>query len=224
MRNINLCEILEGHEGEKLYSTTFGLVTLESINPNKEQLIINWKGVKIPFNSDGTVEKGECAVLFPNDIDYISESWESCWKSWANNQDTIKKNHSAKTFDEIQYVDNSNLPYKLSVEVRKSLDYEQKWNGYLAQCGESNIENSVKALFQIYILIEASYGGNVSMEEYFTKDTYSILPSFDEEAQEFYVYKNPSTPVKILFHTREQAEDFIKYPENIKLLRKYFMI
>lgn len=32
------------------------------------------------------------------------------------------------------------------------------------------------------------------------------------------------TPTPIAFHTKKQAEDFISYPENIQLLKDYFII
>ena len=55
---------------------------------------------------------------------------------------------------------------------------------------------------------------------YLTK--YEII--YDSAQNQFLVNKNGFTKSLIVFHTKEQAEKFLSYPENIKLLQDYCMI
>lgn len=75
------------------------------------------------------------------------------------------------------------------------------------------IEKSALALIKICKLIEIGYGGNA------TKNGWCITVKDNSFCtyQTFYTF----TPFK--FHTKEQAEEFLLYPENIQLLKDYFM-
>lgn len=85
------------------------------------------------------------------------------------------------------------------------------------------IEKSALALLKIHQLIEHSYGGNVSNIE-FTNNAnircidYSV-PIKELLITDLCIYKS-----HIAFHTEEQAEDFLSRPENVQLLKDYFMI
>lgn len=87
------------------------------------------------------------------------------------------------------------------------------------------IEKSALALLKIHQLIEVGYGGNVINDEWIDRDITKYFISFDNDnligiektilSEEF---------SHIAFHTKEQAIEFLKYPENIELLKDYFMI
>ena len=91
--------------------------------------------------------------------------------------------------------------------------------------GDSPIEKSVKALLKIHQLIEFGYGGNVTYNYFENQVTYGITHSGDSNSFEAHqiadIYEYSP---HIHFHTKEQAEEFLKYPENIQLLRDYFQI
>lgn len=87
------------------------------------------------------------------------------------------------------------------------------------------IVKSAIALLKIHQLIEVSYGGNVINDEWIDRDITKYFISFGNDniigiektilSEEF---------SHIAFHTKEQAEEFLSYPENIELLKDYFMI
>ena len=88
----------------------------------------------------------------------------------------------------------------------------------------SKIIHKAIATLKITKLIELGYGGIVSKEEWSDKNTYKcyivigiegklVIDSSYENWQEF-----------ISFHTRQQAEEFMSYPENVKLLKQYYMM
>ena len=84
------------------------------------------------------------------------------------------------------------------------------------------IVKSALALLKIHQLIEVGYGGNITDEEWkeHTKTKYTI-DSKDKKLICSYTYHFKS---HIAFHTKEQAEEFLSYIENVQLLKDYFMI
>lgn len=90
--------------------------------------------------------------------------------------------------------------------------------------GDSPIEKSVKALIKIHQLIKYSYGGNVTNKEW--KDTtttkFTIVSCYTiKRGFEFNIHSTTCIH-HIAFHTKEQAEEFLSYPENVQLLKDYF--
>ena len=92
----------------------------------------------------------------------------------------------------------------------------------MTSTGISPIERSALALLKIHQLIEIGYGGNITNEEWkeHTKIKYTIDLK-DKKLICSYTYHFKS---HIAFHTKEQAEEFLKYSENVQLLKDYFMI
>lgn len=95
--------------------------------------------------------------------------------------------------------------------------------------GDSPIEKSVKALLKIHQLIEVGYGGNVdNSEENFNPKKVCFHIGFyygyQNKPSTFAAYGGTTTHHPIRFHTKEQAEEFISYPENVQLLKDYFML
>lgn len=195
--NINLCEILKGHEGETFYSPCYGYITLEIIKPDCYfSIIFNCNNSEFKFTKKGkihTSNDAEC-VLFPSKAQRDWEKWDK-----ENNHKT------PKTWDDI--------PYNRVERMYDAIGYECDYNF-------TPIEKSSIALLKIHQLIEVGYSGNITNDKY--NNTYYIsyyLPDKELIVTDAGLYKS-----HIAFHTKEQAEEFLKYPENIQLLKDYFMI
>lgn len=92
---------------------------------------------------------------------------------------------------------------------------------------EYPIYKSMFALLKIHQLIEASYGGNITDAEWDKStqsnyDVFGIVYSTITKSLEVRLFS--ASKSIIAFHTYDQAEEFLSYPENVQLLRDYFMI
>lgn len=84
------------------------------------------------------------------------------------------------------------------------------------------------AAFKIYKLIELGYGGVITNEEWENPSTnkYCIHLTVAKDIEKGYKigFKvHNSTKHFIAFHTQEQMTRFMSYPENIELIKKYYM-
>lgn len=99
--------------------------------------------------------------------------------------------------------------------------------GYVtATRDRSPIEKAAIALLKINYLIEHYYGGNATHEDWLDESIikYYISPAYDDLGKYYVECTRISAEYRhIAFHTREQAEEFLKYPENIQLLKDYFL-
>lgn len=201
MEKLNLCKILKGHEGETFWSDVFGYIILKEII--HEILVIQWGNITLNLYSDGSKVYGERCVIFPS-------KERRDWNKWLEEQ----KSGVPKTWNELV----ASKKYKRIVNKIGIL------HSYM---DVTPIEKSVKAFLKIHQLIEAGYGGNITSEEW---DNDNI------EKWYFTVYNRYNSifiPIRsqcysekhfIAFHTKQQAEEFISYLENIQLLEDYFMI
>lgn len=83
------------------------------------------------------------------------------------------------------------------------------------------IVKSALALLKIHQLIEVGYGGNAIK----TSDNNTICIIYDVNTSTFMINVCSSLwRSHIMFHTIEQAEEFLEYIDNIQLLKDYFMI
>lgn len=192
---INLLEILKGHEGETFYSPTFGNIKLSCISD-----VLYFEGINstLSFNVDvdGTFCKDGEICIFPS-------KEQRDWNKWVEEQNyKVPKTWS-------QYIKNNTKGYIIS---------------------DTPIEKSAHALLKIYQLIEVGYGGYPTKEDYDTNNyerlwTVRIYKTDDNDfifgamPLEGECFKN-----NIAFHTKKQANEFISYPENIQLLKDYFMV
>lgn len=199
--NINLCEILKGHEGETFYSSTFGYITLIKINSNTEYPITvqyHYSGVRESYTKEGKVTpcpNSEC-TLFPSKD-------QRDWNKWLEEQ----KHKVPKTWSEL-------------VKAKQADIYTVQCNAFVYK-NNPDIVKSALALLKIHQLIEVGYGGNVSRKELKTPiEKYLIIYNGRNLVVNCYLYGF----FHIAFHTKEQAEEFLKYPENVQLLKDYFMI
>ena len=226
---INLVELLKGHEEEKFYSPMFGEVKFIGIVENVcEKLYL----VKIKYfeygsydceytiESNGCGSKGGRCILYPTEELYLKYPLNPylAWMEW----DKENNKKTPKTWSE--YLNHPNC------EITSTISLSLDGKDYLAN--NTPIEKSALALLKIHQLIEVGYGGNVTDEEwrndkvkkwYFVpnkqyspdkgNDMWEIVYSMD-----YYKKRN------IAFHTNEQAEEFLSRPENIQLLKDYHII
>lgn len=95
---------------------------------------------------------------------------------------------------------------------------------------DDNLELSDKVYFkciatlQIAKLIELGYGGMITDEEWKNVNIkkYSIL--YRPYTKELFIKDIWNEKCFISFHHKQQAEEFMSYPENIELIKQYFMI
>ena len=198
--NINLCEILKGHEGETFYSCFMGNVTL--INVDGTAIAVNPYGDstrRFYYNFDGKHSKDGEQDLFPSKD-------QRDWIKWDK-----ENNHKApKTWSEL-IKDNENLLMGRPTSYHM---YEETEFNY-------SIKKAASALIKILQLIENCYGGNVTNEEWSSnKKKYAI----NYANGDFVINTLITTRHHVTFYTWEQAEEFLSYPENVQLLKEYFMI
>lgn len=199
--NINLCEILKGHEGETFYSPCYGYIILKAIKPHCYfSLFFDDNNSDYKFTKHGKISANDNAdcVLFPS-------KEQRDWNKWTEEQ----KSKKSKTWSEL-------------VEQEKAHFYEAN----LCDCNElideySPIEKSALALLKIHQLIEVGYGGNISSEEW-NNNEWKFTYQYTKTGID--IISTRISKYIIAFHTKEQAEEFLSYPENIQLLKDYFMI
>lgn len=198
--NINLCEILKGHEGETFYSPIFGDLTFVcTIYPD------------VRFKTSA----GDIWDINPNGKLY-NNSDELCvfpskdqrdWNKWIEEQNT----KVPKTWSEIDKV-------FLNQDVLDAIETLESQTPIISD--DISLKSAL-ALLKIHQLIEIGYGGNVTNEEWDSKKEWFVITCYDFETSEIVLSNKRS---HIAFHTREQAEEFLSHPENIQLLKDYFMI
>ena len=201
--NINLCEILKGHEGEAFYSPCYGYIILKAIKPHCYfSLFFDDNNSDYKFTKHGKISANNNAdcVLFPSKD-------QRDWNKWVEEQ----KPKIPKTWSEF-------------VTTKQVDIYTVQCNTFVYK-NNPNIIKSDFAFHQIHQLIEVGYGGNVTNEEWYndSEPKFIIVEKSKEDFADVCVRKqNHRTP--IAFHTSEQAKEFLSYPENIQLLKDYFMI
>ena len=213
-KELNLCEILKGHEGETFYSPLYGNIKLRAIdNGYVYPLKFDCKGNPnfTTFSKCGkpNILAVECLVFPSKD--------QRDWNKWAeeNNKPEIIK--TPKTWSEL-VKDNKNYYLKYTY---KGLDYNCSLVEY------SPIEKAAVALLKIYYLIEVGYGGNVTKQDFdnLKEDDALYYIIYNHDVSKFIIYVCASCQRSIImFHNKKQAEEFLSYPENVQLLRDYFML
>lgn len=205
--NINLCEILKGHEDETFYSPIYGnmvLIKIDDRYPYPLYFNTNVNNTSVQtFNSDGKpcVFCAEC-LLFPS-------KEQRDWNKWLEEQ----KLKVPKTWEKLK---RSNTIY-----THYSLNYIVDDKDYFTAIGTNLIEKSALALLKIHQLIEVGYGGNKIKTS--NNNVHCIIYDFDTHKFITCVCVDLWRS-HISFHTKKQAEEFLSYPENVELLKDYFMI
>ena len=200
--NINLCEILKGHKGETFYNPTFGNIKLNAIYGKFIKFMSIDKSVALTINSNGTFCSSGEVCIFPSKD-------QRDWNKWIEEQ----KPKVPKTWSEIK---DKNIYY---FKVCNDLIELESSATVL-----SPIEKSALALLKINQLIEVGYGGNITNDEWNKYCSPKYFIEYNNESKIFSVMGFSYSKSHIAFHTQEQAEEFLKYYENIQLLKDYFMI
>lgn len=206
MKELNLCKILKGHKGETFYCSLVGQeVTLTSVFEDTLSVDYVYKeeGVDescisdLTLYSNGSKYKGGECLLFPS-------KEQRDWNNWAEEQ----KSKVPKTWSEL-----------IKFEKAKSIAV---WSN---EEQNSQIAKSAASLLKIYQLIEISYKGNITDDERKHYIIYQI--EYNVKLNELQIVEN-AAPYKfknhIAFRSKELAEEFLSHPENIQLLKDYFMI
>ena len=83
-KELNLCELLKGCEGETFYSDVFELVILTKVNLVGNFLTINWNRLELNLYSNGSKVKGNRCVLWPSKELYEKYPLDaySAWMEW----------------------------------------------------------------------------------------------------------------------------------------------
>lgn len=198
--NINLCEILKGHEGKTFYSPIYGNLVYNSTLYS----LVRFKtvtGTIFDINANGKVyENSDELFVFPSKN-------QRDWNKWIEEQ-------KPKTWNDLI---NQHKTKFSKVEICTTL------GNYVYDGTSSNtpIEKSTLALLKINQLIEIGYGGNAIK----TPDNNIICIIYDFNTNMFMINICSSLwRSHITFHTKEQAEEFLSYSENVQLLKDYFMI
>lgn len=127
-------------------------------------------------------------------------------------KENLKPESMVKTWEDINKMDNRY--HKLIDEIIRC-GYSSLWG--------SKVINKVIATIKIVKLIELGYGGTITLKEWDDKrcTKYGLLVR-DGKLD---VWQGNSNIHEIVtFHTREQREEFMSYPENVELVEQYFMI
>lgn len=202
-KNLNLCKILKGHEGETFYSPIAGNVKLLEIVPPYILRIDCGTDNEmsdpfiLPLYYNGAFREDGEIMLFPSKD-------QRDWNKWVKEQ----KPKVPKTWNDIKHC---------NIEVWQcisSMDYGPT----------EPIVKSALALLKIHQLIEVGYGGNITDEEWNRYCYPKYFIEYNNENKIFRVMEFSYSKSHTAFHTKEQAEEFLKYPENIQLLKDYFMI
>lgn len=88
------------------------------------------------------------------------------------------------------------------------------------------VATKIVATYKIAKLIELGYGGIVSKKEYEENGAWQIIPyreAYNEKLKLKIIYGFQHKSF-VSFHDEEQAEEFMSYPENVKLVEQYHMI
>lgn len=199
--NLKLNEILKGHEGEFFYSPVFGIIQYKEYDNCFLKFIANGV-IKILLNPSGKyIDSADEIAVYPSEK-------EKDWNKWNENIN-IKPKHW--------------FNFKKIPGIRDYyLDYEVNNSELPLSIEEIKINNSVINLIRIQQLIQYSYGGRVHYHDfcYGTEPLYIIVPisNYFKVVEVF----EESKFSHIAFHTKEQAEEFLKYDENKFLLKEYF--
>lgn len=80
----------------------------------------------------------------------------------------------------------------------------------------------VDTMFKIYVIIELGYGGVINQKEW-KNDALMKYTLIDVDGTIAY---NDTTDdyAFVAFHTEQQREEFMSYPENVELVKQYYMI
>lgn len=155
--------------------------------------------------------------IYSNEVENDSEI------SVANGQKHLlealfgKKNLQLKskirTWDDVEKENEAikNIYKELESDVLKDLPYKER-----------QLIRKMLAIYQIQQLIELGYGGIVSEEEWCNNQA-DFIGIYYCPKSKTYEFRVPLLYHFITFRNRKVAEEFMSYPENVKLVQQYYM-
>ena len=195
-KNINLCEILKGHEGKTFYQPLLGNITFKSADGGLVFFNYGRSVIDIPYHgldNDGNMS------LFPSKD-------QRDWHKW----DKENNHKTPKTWSELVRSGRGDI-------IGVNCFYTHS-PGTLYK---SPIEKAAIAFIKIHQLIKVGYGGNVTNEEW---NNHEIKYVINYANNTFVINSVVTTRNHLAFHTLEQAEEFLSYVENLQLLKDYYMV
>lgn len=210
MNKLNLVEILKFYKGETFYTSMFGKVKLVEILSEDRPIKIQMAdGLYVCLTSEGKYsddKDAEC-VLFPSKD-------QRNWNEWIEKE----KNKGPKTWNGICR-DNKVTPMHIVVAKKCINGINSDDSATRHNCP---IEKAALALLKIYQLIDEGYGGYITDEEWdnelMTKYT---IEELDNELLFRWTYTGRE---HIAFHTSQQRDEFLSHPENVQLVKDFFML
>lgn len=120
-----------------------------------------------------------------------------------------------KTWEDIVKMDNRY--HQLIDEIIRS-GYSSLW--------DSKIINKVIATLKISKIIEFGYGGMITNEEWKDDELDKYTIEWLDEANYPFITCHSSRfrDDFASFHTKQQAQEFLSYPENVELFKNYNMV
>lgn len=207
---MDFSEIFNKNKDKIFYNPLLGdvYVSLDSFGPRKYHMkSARYTGLEGPISAEGRDMDGNLAI-FPS-------KKQRDWNKWLEEQ----KPKGPKTWS--QYIKNNTIrPYAALRNTK----------GYNIPVDDSPIEKSALALLKIHQLIEVGYGGYPTKEDYDKANHEKLwtVRIYKTDDNDFIFGASPLDGEcfknNIAFHTIEQTNEFISYPENIQLLKDYFMI
>lgn len=94
------------------------------------------------------------------------------------------------------------------------------WSNIFTFVDNDSLRLKLILTYKIAKLIELGYGGVITSEEW-ENDEWKYVISCDK--RELLKEKTCHKRMFIAFHTQEQRDEFMSYPENIDLVRYYFL-
>lgn len=121
-----------------------------------------------------------------------------------------------------------NLQPELKIKTWKDVQEMNENSNFFIRI-DGNLELSVKvyakciAVLKIAKLIEFGYGGMVTNKEWEHYHTHKYCVVLDFNGNPTIECRKGNTREFIAFHTQQQAEEFMSYPENRTLVEHYYM-
>lgn len=201
--NINLCNLLKGHEGKTFYSPIFGnLLFVCIIYPCVRFKTISGDIWDINFNGKFYNNSDELCVYPSNE--------QRDWNKWIEEQN-IK---TPKTWSELCKIDNRQVVREdcIGIDTFQIITYNSP-----------EVVKSAIALLKIHKLIEVGYDGNIANRKWNGRNKFAVI-RYNTETKSIEVCHTITTKHHICFKTTELANEFLSHSENIQLIKDYYMI
>ena len=138
---------------------------------------------------------------------------------WYFGKENLQPKPEIKTWEDVIMSDKSIFDLELNPDCGNPLICCLADNADLAE----KISNKCQATIKIAKLIELGYGGMVTEEENSDTKIKKYAPFYYGESGFVIECLYRSQDRVLCFHTQQQAEEFMSYPENVELVKQYHM-